>query len=219
MHATYQELLSLRDGTSVGADIARHVNDCEHCRHQLADLEHITSGLRTLPQFAPSPQTWGVIRDELHRQRGLRTSSRWPFAAAASVLVASIALIAIWATHQNWVVSATSTLIAASATNGRDSIAPLVARSQELEQILRNLPQRPTVERAATAATIDELQTRIQVLDFQLSNAMPSELEHDQDQRLWSARVQLLSSLVYVRYAEAAQNGYEPPHPSNSGVI
>jgi hypothetical protein len=219
MHANYQELLSLRDGTPVGAEISQHVSDCERCHQHLAALEHITRGLRKLPQLAPSPQTWGLIREELHLQRGLRASSRWPFAAAASVLAAGVALLAIWAAHQHWTVSTTSALTSASAAMGRDSIGPLVARSQELEQILRNLPQRPTVERAATAATIDELQTRIQELDYQLSNAMPSERERDQDQRLWSARVHLLSSLVYLRYAEAAQNGYRPARPSNSGVI
>jgi hypothetical protein len=67
------------------------------------------------------------------------------------------------------------------------------------------------VERAGTSAAIDELQTRIQALDLELfalqQNALQqNDIDPDQAQRLWSERVQLLTSLVGVRYAEASRN-------------
>jgi hypothetical protein len=87
-----------------------------------------------------------------------------------------------------------------------EPVGALVARSQELEAVLNGLP-RPRVERAATSAAIDELQARIEVLDLQLSNADESGLSGPQAQQLWSRRVQLLDSLVSVRYAEQAARG------------
>jgi hypothetical protein len=73
------------------------------------------------------------------------------------------------------------------------------------------------VERAATSAAIDDLQTRIQILDQQLSAAAND--DRYRTQRLWSARVELMNSLVYVRYAEAARNGDRPDHSSTIGAI
>jgi hypothetical protein len=98
-------------------------------------------------------------------------------------------------------------------------IGSLVTRSQRLEGILQSLPRRPTVERAATSATIDELQARIQLLDLQLSTVATSDPDRDRTQRLWNTRVQLLSSLVSVRCAEAARDGDASVNPFLIGVI
>jgi RNA polymerase sigma factor (sigma-70 family) len=65
----------------------------------------------------------------------------------------------------------------------------------------------------------DELQTRIQLLDLQLSTVATSDSDQDRAQRLWSTRVQLLSSLVSVRYAEAVRDGEASVNPLASAVI
>jgi hypothetical protein len=49
---------------------------------------------------------------------------------------------------------------------------------------------------------IDTIEDRIQWLDFQLSDAPDSGLSEEQTQRLWRERVELMDSLVKVRYAE-----------------
>ena len=54
-----------------------------------------------------------------------------------------------------------------------------VEYSQELEALLAMLPQSSSIERAGTAATIEELQARIQWLDFQLSVASEVGLERN----------------------------------------
>jgi hypothetical protein len=62
------------------------------------------------------------------------------------------------------------------------------------------------VQRAATAAVIDELQNRIQLLDAQLADSSVPAPDTSQQQSIWSERVRLLNSLVDVRYAEALRN-------------
>ena len=77
-----------------------------------------------------------------------------------------------------------------------------MAQSQHLEDLLQRLPGRPQIERVSTAAMIDTIEDRIQWLDFQLSDAPDSGLNEEQTQRLWRERVELMDSLVKVRYAE-----------------
>ena len=81
-------------------------------------------------------------------------------------------------------------------------VPELVARSQQLEGLLQKLPERPRIERVSTAAMIDTIEDRIQWLDFQLSDAPDSGLNEEQTRRLWRERVELMDSLVKVRYAD-----------------
>jgi hypothetical protein len=86
------------------------------------------------------------------------------------------------------------------------AIEQLVQHSQWLEATLQGLPERPALERASTAAVIDELQGRIQLLDSQLTAGASHTEDVTQRQSLWSERVRLLNSLVDVRYAEALRD-------------
>jgi hypothetical protein len=56
-------------------------------------------------------------------------------------------------------------------------------------------------------------------LDLQLSTVETSDPDRDRTQRLWNARVQLLSSLVSVRCAEAVRDGNASVNPFLIGVI
>jgi hypothetical protein len=103
--------------------------------------------------------------------------------------------------------------------NGTEALRQLVTRSQQLEELLQHLPPRPAVERAATSAAIDELQSRIQMLDVQLSASDARDGDRERVRRLWDTRVQLLHSLIDVRYAETLRDvdgTYTSPY---SGVI
>ena len=212
MHANFQELLSLRDGESVSSDLERHVSDCIQCGRELSRLQRLRHELLQLPQFEPGRHTWNSIREQLKSQTKHTTSNARIYLAAAGLATAMLALSVLWA------VSHVST-VSRSTSADTDLIEPLVTRSQQLEAILEQLPQRPSVRRAATAATIDELQSRIQWLDLQLSNLSKDAPDSEQTQRLWNTRVQLLDSLVHVRYAEAARDGYQPMSSLESGVI
>jgi hypothetical protein len=217
MHADFQELLSLRDGAPIGADVVQHVASCSDCRLELARLKKLKSELRQLPQFAPPARTWPAIREALTLLPTRRQSSSWLPVSAAAILCVAVALALLWSTHRDRGGLAADNTI--ETIDEEDMIGSLVTRSQQLENILQRLPRRPTVERAATSATIDELQARIQVLDLQLSTVVKSDPDRDRAQRLWNTRVTLLNSLVSVRYAEAVSDGYRSVNPPDSGVI
>jgi hypothetical protein len=219
MHADFEELLSLRDGAPIGAEVGRHVAHCAHCRREIGRLTALKNELRQLPRLEPPPNSWSTIRDELARSPNRPPRSNRLFLSAAATLIFVVALTFLKSTHRDRGGTVVGSTIARSALDGDDTIGPLVTRSQQLEGILQSLPRRPTVERASTSATIDELQTGIQLLDLQLSAVATSDPDHDRTQRLWNTRVQLLSSLVSVRYAEAIRAGDASVNPFLSGVI
>lgn len=221
MHADFQELLALRSGTPVAADVGQHVASCAQCGLELARLHRLQQELHRLPSFEPPARAWPLIRAQLerlpHRRRGIHRSL--VSAAVAASLVAALTLLWLLRPDRGHG-GVNETRITASwpgASGSKDPIQALVTRSQRLEAILRTLPPRPTVERAATSATIDDLQTRIQLLDRQLSSVARD--DRNQTQRLWSVRVQLMNSLVYVRYAEAARNGDQSDNTTTTGAI
>ena len=58
------------------------------------------------------------------------------------------------------------------------------------------------IGRVSMAVTIDTIQQRVQWLDQQLSYAPDMGLDEAQAYQLWRERVDLMDSLVKVRYAE-----------------
>jgi hypothetical protein len=173
---------------------------------ELARLSRLEHELRQLPSFEPPEHAWPLIRERLERLPRHRRGVPRVFVPAAVAAGLVAALTSLWLIHLD-----------RGHAGPDDDIQSLVSRSQRLEAVLNTLPPRPTVERAATSAAIDELQTRIQMLDQQLSAAAND--DGYRTQRLWSARVQLMNSLVYVRYAEAARNGDRSDHSSTIGAI
>jgi len=214
MHADFKELLGVRDGEPVAAEAAQHILSCGQCSAELTRLSRLAHDLNQLPQLEPSRHSWQEIQDRVGQLSGRESRTGWMFlSAAAAAACALVVLVALWSAHGP--MAGSSAVVASE----KDSIGQLVTRSQQLEAVLRTLPQRPVVERAATSATIDELQSRIQMLDLQLSNVTKNDADREQAQRLWTTRVALLDSLVYVRYAEAARNGYQSVNTIDTGVI
>ena len=105
-------------------------------------------------------------------------------------------------------VDGTPTITAPRDVEDVTQVADLVAQSQHLDDLLQSLPERPHIERVSTAATIDTIEGRIQWLDFQLSDTPARTLSDEQARRLWSERVELMDSLVKVRYAEAGHSTF-----------
>lgn len=212
MHADIRELLTLRDGAPVAAHIAEHAKTCGQCRAEIARLREMGAQLRQMPGFAPPARVWAAIEQALSapeaatpRSRGART-----VALVAGLLGATLVSVLLWRSERGHF-SNRRGVAAVAGDAGAESLPSLVARSQRLEALLRGLP-RPAVERAATAAVIDELQARIQMLDVQLSETEGAALDRPRAQQLWAARVQLLDSLLGVRYAEhAARTDFGSP--------
>jgi hypothetical protein len=210
MHPGIRELLTLRDGAPVAARSAEHVNACKQCGAEIARLRELRTQLRQLPGFAPPQRTWTTIEQTLSNPRPVTTRALGKRAALliAGLLGATLLSALLWQSRRDRLPTNHPSINADFGSVRAQSLPSLVARSQRLEALLRGLP-RPAVERAATSAAIDELQTHIQMLDVQLSGVQLSGaegggLDRAQAQQLWAARVQLLDSLFSLRYAEHA---------------
>ncbi|MDY6945732.1 MAG: hypothetical protein SXG53_08440 [Pseudomonadota bacterium] len=202
MHARIEHLLSLRDGEPVAASVSEHIKVCPICSGELQRLSAIRSEMQALPQFEPPAIAWDRIRHTVpERRQGLRLSKvGWAAAAVAAITLTTIALIA---GHADRRTSAAPALVESGAPPVSPHLDELVEQSQQLERLLRKLPDRPRMERVSTAAAIDTIEQRIQWLDFQLSTTPDADLNEEQSRQLWRERVDLMDSLVKVRYAEA----------------
>jgi len=198
MHARLEQLLSLRDGEPVDALIRDHVAECVSCAAELARLATTREHLRSLPMLDPPNQLWMNISARIKQVESQHSKARpvW-----ISLGVAAAALIV---TTLSWFQDAheSSVVLRPSVSSSQTQLTALVQRSQQLEAELNALPQRPSVERVATAVNIDGIEQRIQWLDFHLS-AANDVLDQMQTQQLWQERVNLMDSLVKLRYAEA----------------
>ena len=205
MHASIDHLLSLRDGEPVDAATAAHVEQCQHCSAELRKLRETRAQLQSLPQL-DAPTSFQEI------QRAMARPVAAPRRALSARLVAGLAFVTLTTIFFVALRDDTAPTVADRSVEPDEQAMPidvdtarvpdLVAQSRRLEDLLQQLPERPRIERVSTAAMIDTIEERIQWLDFQLSDAPDSGLNERQTQRLWSERVELMDSLVKVRYAE-----------------
>jgi hypothetical protein len=247
MHPSTEELLSIRDGDQVPADVTGHLEYCESCQNRLGRLNLVRAELRGLAELSPPEGAWQRIEAqvELGTRRESRTDWRWLGLAASILLVAvTVALLgdrqpatespaelaasgrpaaaggesaaaqagpaAVAAIPSPGVTVVPAAAVASAAGGmGLPALGELVARSQRLEQTLRALPRGPVVVSAGTAGTIAELQDRIALVDYRLNAGFDEgpgdELETERARRLWQERVELMNTLLAVRYAQAQQ--------------
>lgn len=210
MHATTEQLLSLRDGEAGDAAVNAHVAACAQCQGALATAARVRAELRALPGLEPPRDLWGAIALE-----GLPATRRRPATwrvlggVAAGFVLGMALILGMNSRELDRPEPGTTTDLVASTpapapSAAAASRAQLVATSQQLEATLRALPAAPLVTRASTALTIDELHDRIQQVDLLLGDPR---LDTESERRLWRQRVQLMNTLVQVRYAEL-QEGY-----------
>ncbi|HKU16341.1 MAG TPA: hypothetical protein VJQ52_18250 [Steroidobacteraceae bacterium] len=206
MHASIDHLLSLRDGAPVDAAAAAHVEQCPRCAAELRKLREMQARLQSLPQL-DAPASFVEI------QRAMTRPAATPRPAVSARVVGAVAFVVLTAIFfvalrdETVPVAERSSSPAQSPEQSTDRVEiervpELVAQSRRLDDLLQQLPERPRVERVSTAATIDTIEQRIQWLDVQLSDAPHSGLNEVQTRRLWRERVELMDSLVKVRYAE-----------------
>jgi hypothetical protein len=202
MHARIDQLLSLRDGEPVDSQAAFHIGQCSACAAELHRLSTLRKRMQELPSFdAP---TWDRVHERMRTGSG-RAARRVVIAVAAGVAVLSIAtaLLLVSGGAQQSAETAGVEIVEPASPRPVTGVEELVTQSRRLEEMLRVLPARPVVERVSTAATIDTLEQRIQWLDLHLSYAPDAGLSERQAERLWRERVELMDSLVKVRYAES----------------
>jgi hypothetical protein len=201
MHARLDQLLNLRDGAPVDADVREHAQQCATCLAESARLAQMRGRLRSLAAFAPPDDAWQSI--QASAAVASRPQHLWRLAAAlVAIVVGSIAFVGLQKPDldsDSFAHTQTSPSMASMS-----EIEQLMAQSRKLEELLAYLPERPQVKRVSTAATVDTIEQRIQWLDWQLAYESDAGLSAWQAERLWSERVELMDSLVKVRYAESA---------------
>ena len=203
MHARLDELLSLRDGAPVTAASRAHVHGCAQCAAELARLAELRVRLQALPPApAPDHDGWAGVQARLRAPAGPRPPATRvaPFAAAASVAALAVFASLRWFDTPAPMTRDPAPLLVLEA----ESVDELRARSQALEQLLASLPQRPAVGRAGTAVPIESLEAQVQWLDHQLTLA-GTEGRAPEAEQLWRDRVELMNSLVQLRFVEAQQ--------------
>jgi hypothetical protein len=211
MHAHTEQLLSLRDGEPIEAQVARHVADCPSCQLELDRLRQLQGQLRSLPVRQAPAAAWKNIQASVEQQS--EGAAQWRLApvAAAAGLVALVSLLALrfvgggqpQETSRAKLHEEPAPTVVEIPPLSAATVEQLVEQSRQLEYVLRNLPEPPRVERVALAATTEIIEQRIQWLDFQLSFEPEAQLSQEQTRRLWHERVDLMDSLVKVRYAQA----------------
>lgn len=214
MRPSTVDLLRIRDGEPVDAEVCAAVDSNPELREELAGLAATQQALQALPEFDPPPRVYERVRGELAAQhtRSVRSAWQWPLRGA---IAASVAVAAIWfagrmpeSAIEDSV--APATIVAGDTQEpqvapllGTPAYASLVEESARLERVLDEIPYRPRVVRASTAATIDGLEDRIALIDEQLMFARALGLSTADRQTLYRQRVELMNALVQIRYAEA----------------
>ena len=214
MRPSIVDLLRIRDGEPVDAGVRAVVDGDPELREELAGLAAAQRALQALPELEPPPGVYARVRAELAAQqtRSARSAWQWPLRGA---IAASVAVAAVWLAGrapQTAVEDAVApaTIVAEQTQEpqvapllGTPAYASLVAESARLERALDEIPYRPRVVRASTAATIDGLEGRIALIDEQLMFARALGLNAADRQALYRQRVELMNALVQIRYAEA----------------
>jgi len=175
--------------------------------------------------LAPPVADHAAARSRAGDERQLRPGWLLPAASAAAVVLAVVVVLQqrdeIRETGQSVGQTVESAGPDASGTTPHEATpsettpvvqaqnaARLIQESQRLENLLAAYTEEPRLTRASTELTVAELEDRIQWIDYRLNLAAERGVDPYQSQRLWRERVDLLNSLVAVRYAQARTTAF-----------
>ena len=134
MHASIHQLLSIRDGEPVDAEITQHVHSCASCSAEFDRLQRVREGMRSLDMPEPPLVAWEQVRNRMSVRESTRP--RW-IAFASAAALASIAIASgLWLRYSGSGSISGTTM----ATNQPAQVKPaiplehLVAQSRELDR-------------------------------------------------------------------------------------
>ena len=161
-------------------------------------LSEWSTRLAALPGFEPPAGAWQAIL-AARRERAPQTALRWPSALAAALLLAVAGLPWLSQSGRDEPLPATSPV----ADPASLATAAIRAQNARLESLLAALPERHAM-RGSTAFTVSQLEDRLALVDDRLSRVALVPHAPEFSERLWHERVELMNSLVQVRYADVA---------------
>jgi hypothetical protein len=230
MHPSTEDLLSVRDGEPVDAEVRAEISGDLAQSREVERLRSVRHALRTLPELAPPDGVWQRIAAAAERETPRRMVPWHKYAAGAGV-AAAVAALAIFGyvapsaiTSRNELPAGTkdepaATVVGADTPFDPDSLLvgdrvvpasypALVQESARLDRALRRLPRQRPMMSAETATTIAGLEDRIALIDEQITYSNAGGVPQPQRAALWGERVDLMNALVHVRYAQAQPQGY-----------
>lgn len=177
------------------------------------ERDALRAGLLGLPDTVPPRAVWHRIREQaeaegLIAKPAARRPSTWYMGAGlAAAIVLAVLVVPGMLTEEPVVYPTTPETVGSSSPIRLNTLQTLMTESRELESNLRDLPAKPRVMRAGTAATIASLEDRIAAIDYQL-NDTESRLSPEDEEIFWRERVRLMKLLVDMRYAQAQRTAF-----------
>jgi len=153
--------------------------------------------LAALAEFEPPAGGWRAVL-AAREAREARLDRRWPLALAAAALVAAVGISVRLQAMRDTLDQDAAAVGALRAPVAAD----MRAENERLETILASLPERRAM-RGSTAFTVAELEDRLALLDDRLSRVALEPNAPERAERLWRERVDVMHTLVQVRYADA----------------
>ncbi|MCZ6475498.1 MAG: hypothetical protein O6700_04170 [Gammaproteobacteria bacterium] len=212
-------MLKIRDGEPVDADARAYVEADPSARRELRRLRQTQQALQDLPGFAPPAGAWDrvILAAEEDAASRARRGWHWPLrgAIAASVAILAVLFVARPPQIPAPMETGPATIVGEAVPNNRiseivgtPSYASLALQSARLDRALGSINYQPMVMRASTASTITSLEDHVAVLDDRLMFANDLNLSPPQREALWQQRVDVMSALFYMRFAQAQRSGY-----------
>ncbi|MEE8464243.1 MAG: hypothetical protein V3S53_05605 [Gammaproteobacteria bacterium] len=210
MHASIEQLLDLRDtqrrdSHAGDPELRAHVDGCSACRAELSRLDNLREAMRSLPEIEPPAGRWqAIVQATSKSASSWRQPLAWGIAASLLVMVWLAGNLSGRDAIENRVVAPTGDVEPASlAVKRDDDVNALIDRSRRLGMLLQSLPGRPEVVRAGTDNTIASLENSLAWVNYTL-NQPDTALTSGEARELWRSKVNLMDSLVKVRYTEAS---------------
>lgn len=183
------------------------------CALTADEHDALRHGLRGLPDTMPPRAVWHRIREQaeaeglITRPAARRPSTWYVGGSLAAAIVVAVLMVPGMFEQEPVVYPTTPANVGSSSPIQLNTLQTLMTESRELESDLRDLPGKPRVMRAGTAATIANLEDRIAAIDYQL-NDPESQLSPDDEEIFWRERVRLMKLLVGMRYAQAQRTAF-----------
>jgi hypothetical protein len=209
MHASIEQLISLRDEEPVSVEVQQHVRGCDRCAAALNGLLAAREQVTALAEPPLPPDAWQRIVMASERSARRR---RWvPVAGMGVAASAAAVAVLLMNLHLAQPRAQADLAVTPVTTTQPTDVNQLMAQSRYLERAVLKLDGHADhmVVDAGTASTIAALEDRIALVDYEINSASGSGVGNDDPHvaKLWKQRVDLLQSLAAVRYAQVADAG------------
>lgn len=210
MHASIEQLLDLRDaqgqdGQAGDPELVAHVDSCGACRAELSRLNDLREHMRSLPEIEPPAGRWQyIVRAPARSASSWRQPLAWGIAASLLVTVWIAGNLSGRDSIESPIAGTSDVAeVDTRVASQQDDVDELKNRSRRLGVLLQSLPGRPAVVRAGTDTTIASLENSLAMVNYTL-NQPDTALASGEARDLWKHKVNLMDSLVKVRYTEAS---------------